>query len=98
MSTRPGEEPQTPFIDSGKARVLAGLIIVAGSAILAYYHRADLFPAPEQAEIANPALAACISERTGHVDKMLADGVVKPEQADQFRTRAIQFCEQQNPG
>lgn len=85
-------------LDGRFARGVAALVLVGALAALGYFHRADLFP-PEAAEVsdANPELAACIAERTGHVDRMLEDGVVSADQAASFRERAIQFCESQFP-
>ncbi|MEP2943497.1 MAG: hypothetical protein ABJM86_01245 [Hyphomicrobiales bacterium] len=46
----------------------------------------------------NPALAACLEERVGHVGQMKADGVINDHQAEQFASRARSLCHSQNPG
>lgn len=46
----------------------------------------------------NPALAACLEERVGHVDQMKADGVINEHQHGQFASRARSLCQAQNPG
>ena len=93
--TEGNEKPA--FADSRTARLLALLLILAGAAVIAWHHRNDLMPSQEKADAANPQLFACISERTAQVESMLGDGVINQGQAVQFRTRAIQFCEQQFP-
>lgn len=91
-------ENRSSALDGRAARGVAALVLVGALAALAYFHREDLF-APEAVEgpNANPELAACIAERTGHVDKMLEDGLVDADQAASFRERAVQFCESQFP-
>lgn len=88
--------PPPAFLDTLAARGVAALVLLLVIAALVWLHRYDLFP-PEEAASGNPALAACIAERTGHVDTMLEEGVITPEQGESFRARAIQFCEQTVP-
>lgn len=45
----------------------------------------------------NPALAACLEERLGHVKKMQEDGVIGDKQAAAFSQRATTLCNAQNP-
>jgi len=45
----------------------------------------------------NPLFAACKSERTADVDRMLADGVINAAQHAEFRERAITTCAGQFP-
>ncbi len=85
------------FIDGPGGRLVAACVLVVGIAILVAFHWEDLFPPPEAEVAGNPELAACIAERAGHVDKMIADGVIDAAQADSFRARAIAFCQQQFP-
>ena len=85
------------FLDGRGARLAAGGVIVVGLAVLTAFHWEDLFPPPAAEVAGNPELAACIAERGGHVDKMVADGVIGADQAEGFRARAIAFCEQQFP-
>lgn len=46
----------------------------------------------------NPALAACLDERLGHVAQMKAEGVINEHQSQQFAARATSLCQAQNPG
>lgn len=91
-------EDSSSALDGSLARGVAVLVLVGALAALAYFHREDLFP-PEIAgpPNANPGLAACIVERTSHVEQMLEDGIVNADQAASFRERAVQFCESQFP-
>jgi len=50
---------------------------------------------PEEA--ANPALAACLQQRIGDVDRMKEEGVLSESQYASFRSRAEELCFQQNP-
>ena len=45
----------------------------------------------------NPALAACLEERLGHVAQMQEDGVIGEKQAAAFSQRATSLCNVQNP-
>ncbi|MFN0262999.1 hypothetical protein ACKTEK_03880 [Tepidamorphus sp. 3E244] len=91
------ETTEAGFADSVWAKVIALVLILACAAIIAWQHREAFLPSAQDAASANPQLDACIAERTGQVDKMRADGVIDDRQADSFRTRAIQFCQQQFP-
>ena len=51
----------------------------------------------ERVSEANPALAACLKERLGHVAQMQEDGVIGDEQAASFSQRATSLCNAQNP-
>ncbi|MEO9901967.1 hypothetical protein [Nisaea sp.] len=86
-----------PFIDSRRARLVAGLVLILSVASLAYIHREDLTvlkgvdDAP--ALPANPELAACLSERYGAVDRMLAEGVIDDAKHTLFKQRAAAMCQ-----
>jgi len=86
-----------PFIDSRRARFVAGLILVVAGSALVYIHRADLTAlaggSGAPATPANPELAACLSERYGAVDRMLADGVIDDVKHTLFRQRAAAMCQ-----
>ncbi len=67
-------------------------------AALAAIHRDDLTANSETTAEGPPgALAACLAERLGAVDQMIADGVVGPEKASLFKDRAQALCHTQNP-
>lgn len=86
-----------PFIDSWRARLVAGLVLILSAASLAYIHREDLTVLaggdPAQAVPVNPALAACLTERYGAVDRMLAEGVIDDAKHTLFRQRAAAMCQ-----
>lgn len=96
--------PQDAKSTAGRAngrfsRLVALGVFVVCAGGLGYIHRADLFPPPaQQADDAeNPQFVACRTERTGHVTKMLADGVIDQSQHDQFVERAVSYCAAQFP-
>lgn len=53
--------------------------------------------APTDIAADNPALAACLTERVGAVDKMKAEGIVSAAQYDTFKARAVAYCETEFP-
>lgn len=84
---------QGTFLDTVWARLIAGLVAASVSGLLVWINRDALTSSPA----ATGPLAECLAERLGHVDKLIADGVVTAGQADEFRIRARQFCEQTAP-
>jgi len=48
--------------------------------------------------VSNPALAACLQQRIGDVDRMKEDGILSDAQYASFRARAEELCVQQNQG
>ncbi len=86
-----------PFIDSWRARLVAGLVLILSVASLVYIHREDITmlargdDAP--AMPANPELAACLAERYGAVDRMLAEGVIDDAKHTLFKQRAAAMCQ-----
>ncbi len=79
-------------------RLIALVVFAACVGAIGYIHRADLLPPEQQADAAaNPEFIACRTERTGHVTKMLADGVINQAQHDQFIERAVSYCAAQFP-
>jgi len=87
------------FLDTAGARIIAFLVLVAATALIAYYHRADLLPPEPAAADAgfNPEFVACRDKRVGEVDKMRADGLIGDAQVEAFRERALAFCTAQFP-
>ncbi len=81
---------ERPFLDTVWARLIAGLVAASVSGLLVWINRDAL----SGAAAPTGPLAECLAERLGHVDKLVADGVVKGGQAGEFRIRARQFCEQ----
>lgn len=89
---------QKPFIDSWRARAVAGMVMICCCLSLAYLHRADIAvllgaPDPAQAAAASGPLAECLAERFGAVDKMLSEGLIGEEQHRLFRNRAAAMCQ-----
>jgi len=81
---------QRAFLDSVWARLIAGLVAATFTGLLVWINRDALTSGPAT----DGPLAECLAERLGHVDKLVADGVVTEGQAGEFRIRARQFCEQ----
>lgn len=80
-------------------RLIAILVIIASSGVIAWHHRADLLPAA--APPPNPveaAYRACLAERLPGIEKMLTDGVIREDQATLFKSRADALCASQAQG
>ncbi|UUX52031.1 hypothetical protein NUH88_10070 [Nisaea acidiphila] len=88
---------RTAFLDSWRARALAGLVLVGAASSLAYLHRGDIagfLGAPEEKAMpANGPLAECLSQRYGAVDKMLQEGIIDEAKHRLFRQRAAAMCQ-----
>lgn len=52
----------------------------------------------ERVKNENPALAACLQQRVGDVERMKTEGVINDHQYEQFASRARALCQTQNPG
>ncbi|HEX9489252.1 MAG TPA: hypothetical protein VF930_03145 [Stellaceae bacterium] len=84
------------FLDRPMARLCAIAVFVLCGAALVYIHRNELWPGPKvEASGADP-IALCMRDRLAVIDGQLRDGVLKPEQADLFRTRVDALCQAQN--
>lgn len=91
----------TPFVDSWRARLVAGVVLLSAAAVLVYLHREDIATLTGAAPEAVPAdgpLAECLSQRYAPVDKMLADGIIDEARHQLFRQRAAAMCEDQFGG
>ncbi len=88
------------ILDRPLARVLALLVFGLSVAALVYIHRDDLWPQPatEPETTAADPLARCIAERRAQVDDMVAEGVIGPERAELFKSRAEGLCRAQVEG
>jgi hypothetical protein len=84
--------PHRPFLARPPARGLAALLCGACIARLAWLARARLFPSEVAAE-ANDPVQVCFAERAAQIDGMLAEGVIAPPQAEQFKARAAAMCQ-----
>jgi len=81
------------FLDRPAARVVALVVLLLCAASLAYLHRDDIFPSPENATVADGDPAApCIEERFADIENMVADGTIEDAQADLFKQRAEAMC------
>jgi hypothetical protein len=85
------------FLDRPVARLCALVVFVLCGAALVYIHRNDLWPGPKvEAGGGGDPIALCMRDRLAVIDGQLRDGVLKPEQADLFRTRVDALCQAQN--
>jgi hypothetical protein len=82
----------SPSLDRPLARGLALLLCVGCIALLVWIEREQLFPSEAAAGPDDPA-QACIAERSGQIDRMLAEGVIEPAQAELFKSRAAAMCQ-----
>lgn len=85
------------FLDRPVARLCAIVVFVLCAVALVYLHRNDLWPAAKvEAGGGDDPVALCMRDRLALIDGQLRDGVLKPEQADLFRTRVDALCQAQN--
>ena len=89
--------PAPAFLDRPIARLLALGVALACVATLAWLHRADLYPAMATAEVADDPFARCLAQRSAQIDDMVSEGVVGPEQASLFKSRAEAMCRAERP-
>lgn len=88
----------TNFADTRTAKAGAVLILAASLSGLAYLNRDLLLPTDGGRESSlNPEFVACLDERSGHVDQLLADVTISAEQAESFRHRGEALCAAQYP-
>lgn len=80
------------FPDRPAARLVALIILLLCAASLAYLHRDDIFPKPEEAIAAGDPAAHCIEERFADIDRMVTDAVIEMAQAELFKQRAEAMC------
>lgn len=92
------EDRQPHPLDRPAARVVAVAVMLAAAGALAAVHRDDLagLVARPAALPADP-LARCIAEHHATIDKGVAEGVFKPEQAALFKQRAEGMCRSTTP-
>ncbi len=71
--------------------MIAFLVFLACVGVLAWLHRADLFPGASDAAALDPSLA-CRAERAAQIDHMLSEGAISAAQAELFKARAEALC------
>ena len=93
-----GFDPTPHPLDRPPARIVAVLVAAASLGLLGYIERDRLLPRPQPAAARLPvALAKCLDERVGAVERMAAEGVANPAQITLFRQRAEDYCRAQFP-
>jgi hypothetical protein len=85
-----------PFLDRPVARLVALGVALLCIAILAWLHRADLFPRFAH-EAADDPFARCFAERAAEIDGMLDEGVIDQARAALFKSRAEAMCRAEAP-
>ena len=90
--------PPAPFLDRPLARLIALGVALLCIAVLAWLHRADLFPARFAPEVADDPFARCVAERAAEIDGMLAEGLIDRPRADLFKSRAEAMCRAETQG
>jgi len=90
--------PRRAFLDRPIARVLAAAVCLGCVAGIAYLERARLWPTPPDRTDADDPFARCFAERAAQIDRMLAEGVIEPAQAELFRSRAEAMCRAETAG
>ncbi|WP_417684349.1 hypothetical protein [Roseibium sp.] len=96
-------------LDGRTARLTALVIALSALALMLWLGREDVGfvragvsmvtgedPA-KAASTGNPELDACLAQRVGDVDKLLAEGMIKESQYQAFKRRASSYCETQFP-
>ncbi len=88
---------ESRFLDRPAARLCGALVFLICIAALVYLRRDDIWPAPAlEAAHGDDPVALCQRDRLAVIDAQLRDGVLKPEQAELFRSRVEALCRAQN--
>ena len=97
--------PSRSWLDKGIARLVAlgvaavlGAVLILGLGDQVVAVVSDEEPAgdgPVAEIVRDPEVTACIEQRGGDIDDMLARGVITDGQHADFRARAVQMCENQ---
>jgi len=99
------------FADSFVARILAMILAVVIGGFLYFNWSAEIanlltdnsssmsvVSESQPAKEANDALAACLEQRIGDVERMKKEGILSDAQYNSFSIRAADLCQVQNPG
>jgi hypothetical protein len=92
MSSSTTSPPPASFLDTVGARIVALAIFLVCAGALVWLNREAWLGLGPQMSAAEQALARCVAERTGDVDRMLEEGVIDEDQAELFRSRAEAMC------
>jgi hypothetical protein len=84
--------PPASFLDTVAARIVAVLVFLVCVGALVWLNREAWLGIGPELSAAEQALARCIAERSGDVDRMLEEGVIGEDQAELFRSRAEAMC------
>ena len=97
--------PPRSWLDKGVARLVALAIAVALAALLVLSLGDDVMALAGYGDVegeelspdaqtleADPRINACIAERVGHVERMAADGLIRPDQVADWTARAGALC------
>jgi hypothetical protein len=92
MSASTTSPPPASFLDTVAARVIALVIFLVCVGALVWLNRESWLGIGPEMSAADQALARCIAERSGDVDRMLEEGMIGEDQAELFRSRAEAMC------
>jgi hypothetical protein len=92
MSSTTTSLPPASFLDTVAARIIALVIFLVCVGGLVWLNREAWLGLGPELTAAEQALAQCIAERSGDVERMVEEGVIGEDQAELFRSRAEAVC------
>jgi hypothetical protein len=92
MSASTTSPPPASFLDTVAARIVALAVFLVCAGALVWLNRESWLGLGPEMSTADQALARCVAERSGDVDRMLEEGVIGEDQAELFRSRAEAMC------
>jgi hypothetical protein len=92
MTSTTTSPPPASFLDTVAARIIALLVFLACVGALVWLNREAWLGLGPELTAAEQALARCIAERSGDVERMVEEGVIGEDQAELFRSRAEAVC------
>ena len=91
-------QPRRSVLDRPLARVIAAAVFLGCAAALVYLERERLWPAGGEQTATDAPFVRCFVERAAQIDQMLADDLIKADQAALFKGRAEAMCRAESPG